>query len=129
MTSTCFDITTLNDNNTIQTITVTFLSCALQNKIEKTPYKECERRLKVGRRHKETVAQVQSVQCLSQVDAVRAAHNRCWTVVMDGIVKHGKGNRNIQLITCDREKTFRMLNSGEKRTSTKSFQQDELKKN
>ena len=43
----------------------------------------------------ETMTHLQSVQCVSQVDAVTAAHNRCWNVItdmIDRIVKNGSEN-------------------------------------
>ena len=45
----------------------------------------------------------------AQVDAVTAAHNRCWNVIMDGIVKHGSEKRDVKPITCGKEKTFRTV--------------------
>ena len=68
------------------------------HKIRKRPDDLCARCAKVGKKHVETVAHLQSVQCVSQVDAVTAAHNRCWNVIMDGIVKHGSEKREVQPI-------------------------------
>ena len=45
------------------------------HKILKRPNDLCTRCAKVGKKHVETVAHLQSVQCVSQVDAVTAAHN------------------------------------------------------
>ena len=55
------------------------------------------------------VGHIQSVQCVSQVEAMMAAHNQCWHEIMDCIVKHGSEKRDLKLITCGKEKTFQTL--------------------
>ena len=58
----------------------------------------------------EMVGHIQSVQCVSQVEAVTAAaHNQCWNEIMDCIVKHGSEKRDLKPITCGKEKTFQTL--------------------
>jgi hypothetical protein len=93
----------------LQTIAGIFPCGKWLHKIRKRPDDLCARCAKVGKKHVETVAHLQSVQCVSQVDAVTAAHNRCWNVIMDGIVKHGSEKRDVQPITCGKEKTFRTV--------------------
>lgn len=57
-----------------------------------------------GGEHEETVAHVQreprreterEITRACNADTVRAAHDICWTVVMDGIVKQGEEKRRI----------------------------------
>ena len=79
------------------------------HKIRKRPDNLCVRCAKVGKNHMEIVAHLKSVQCVSQVDAVTAAHKQCWKVIMDGIVKQGSEKRDVQPITCGKEKTFRTV--------------------
>jgi hypothetical protein len=67
----------------LQTIAGIFPCGKWLYKIRKRPDDLCARCAKVGRKNVETVAHLQSVQCVSQVDAVTAAHNRCWNVIMD----------------------------------------------
>ena len=93
----------------LQTIAGIFPCGKWLHKIRKRPDDLCARCAKVGKKHVETVAHLQSVQCVSPVDAVTAAHNRCWNVIMDGIVKHGSERRDVQPITCGKEKTFRTI--------------------
>ena len=69
----------------------------------------CARCAKIGKKHVETVGHIQSVQCVSQVEAVTAAHNQCWNEIMDGIVKHGSEKRDLKQITCGKEKKIRTI--------------------
>ena len=93
----------------MQTIAGIFPCGKWLHKIQKRPDDLCARCAKVGKKYVETVAHLQSVQCVSQVDAVTAAHNQCWNVIMDGIVKHGSEKRDVKPITCGKEKTFRTV--------------------
>ena len=94
----------------LQTIAGIFPFSKWLHKIRKRPDDLCARCAKVGKKHVETVTHLQSVQCVSQVDAVTAAHNQCWNVIMDGIVK-----MEVRREMCSRsrvarkEMTFRMV--------------------
>jgi hypothetical protein len=45
------------------------------HKIRKRPHDLCARCAKVGKKHVETVGHLQRVQCVSQIDVVKTAHN------------------------------------------------------
>ena len=67
------------------------MCCMLLHKIRKRPDDLCARCAKVGKKHVETLAHLQSVQCVSLFDAVTAAHNRCWNVIMDDLEQARSG--------------------------------------
>ena len=59
----------------LQTIAGIFPCGKWLHKIRKRPDDLCARCAKAGKKHVETVAHLQNVQCVSQDDAVTAAHN------------------------------------------------------
>jgi hypothetical protein len=69
---------------------------------------------KIGTVPDETVGHIQSVQCVSQEEAVTAAHNQCWREIMEGITKHGSVKRSIKILERDKEQTLKTLWGEEK---------------
>ena len=58
---------------------------------------------------KETIGHIQSAGCLGQKEVVTAAHNACIRELLQEIEVHGKADRNMKLLTLEKESSLGSL--------------------
>ena len=58
---------------------------------------------------KETIGHIQSAGCLGQKEVVTAAHNACIQELLQEIEVHGKADRNMKLLTLEKESSLGSL--------------------